>query len=95
MCRYSYRSGACAHRLVESLECVGEDNCEHSSLNVMTRRGGAEQPGSCGVDRWVGLYCEKHGRFFCPGKEGCATPEDYHRNLTSVSGPLGRRPSEE
>lgn len=95
MCRYSYRSGACANRLVDSLECIGEDNCQHSGTNVLTRKGIHAASGDCGFDRWLGLYCEKHGRFFCPGKEGCGTPEAYMRSLEVHRDSLGPRPGEE
>ena len=35
MCKYSYLSGACANRRVESLHCVGEDECEYSGMNIL------------------------------------------------------------
>lgn len=81
MCRYSYRGGECANRHIESLECIGEDNCQHAQANVLTKRGQTGLSGECGLERWLGLYCERHGRFFCPGKDGCASPEMYMKRF--------------
>jgi len=92
MCRYSYRSGACANRHVESLECLGEENCRHSEANVLTKRGYSGSAAECGLDKWMGLYCERHARFYCPGKDGCHTPELYMRHLTAHQESLARRP---
>ncbi len=82
MCRYSYLSGACANRHVDSLECVGADKCEFSALNVMTKVGTQRPVSECGHETWLGLYCEKYGRFFCVGRSNCSTPESYHRHLS-------------
>ncbi len=82
MCRYSYLSGACANKHVDSLDCVGADKCEFSALNVMTKPGRHEST-ECGHENWLGLYCEKYGRFFCPGQGNCSTPETYHRHLSA------------
>ena len=95
MCRYSYRSGACANRHVESLECLGEENCQHSQVNILFKKGSTGHSQDCGLDKWLGLYCEKHGRIFCSGKDGCETPELYMRHLTSHQESLSRRPQEE
>ena len=70
MCRYSYLSGACANKHVESLVCDGEEDCEHSEMNVLTKSR-PTGTGECGPERWLGLYCEKHRKFYCPGKEEC------------------------
>lgn len=95
MCRYSYRSGACANRHVDSLECVGEENCMHSEVNTLMRIGSSRPSTDCGLDKWLGLYCEKHGRFFCPGKEGCGTTDMYMKRIAEHQMSLGRRPQEE
>jgi hypothetical protein len=89
MCRYSYRSGACANKHVESLECIGEERCEHAQANVMVKRSAG--PEECGLDKWLGLYCEKYGRFFCAGKEGCGTHDVYMRHFTLHQESLARR----
>jgi hypothetical protein len=80
MCRYNYLSGACANRRVDSLECVGRDKCEFSGMNILTNRSSAPAA-ECGHEEWLGLYCEKYKRFFCPGREHCVTPESYQKNL--------------
>lgn len=82
MCRYSYLSGACANRHVDSLECIGVDKCEFSTLNVMTATSQLKGPSECGHEHWLGLYCEKYGRFFCAGQGNCTTEESYHRHLS-------------
>jgi hypothetical protein len=80
MCRYSYLSGACANKHIDSLDCIGLDKCEFSSMNIMTSRRPVSG-GECGHEKWLGLYCEKYMRFFCPGRGHCATPESYQKNL--------------
>jgi len=82
MCRYSYLSGACANRHVDSLECIGADKCAFSNLNVMTRPASVKDPTECRHENWLGLYCEKYGRFFCAGQGNCVTPESYHKHLS-------------
>jgi len=94
MCRYSYLSGACANRHVDSLECIGVDQCEFSALNVMTKAKSPEGFSDCKHESWLGLYCERYGRFFCAGKGNCTTPESYHEHL-SLFKEKSRRPSEE
>ncbi len=83
MCRYSYVSGACANRHVDSLECIGQDRCEFSGMNILvgTRSSGTSASKECGHEQWLGLYCEKYKRFFCPGREHCVTPESYRKHL--------------
>lgn len=95
MCRYSYRSGACANKHVESVECIGEDRCEHSQVNLMVKKVSTGAAGECGLDRWLGLYCERYGRFYCAGKERCGTHEVYMRHFTQHQESLARRLSEE
>lgn len=70
-CKYSYLSGACANRHVDSLQCVGEDKCEYVGLNVMTAKRTELRTEGSKHTNWLGLYCEKHGRFHCPGGEDC------------------------
>ncbi len=94
MCRYSYRSGACANRHVESLECIGEEKCEHSQMNVMTRKSPVGPAGECGSDKWLGLYCERYGRFYCAGRDRCETPELYMKHFTMHQESLIRRNQE-
>lgn len=77
MCKYSYPSGGCANGNIESLDCMGEDKCEFSGMNVLTRRSGDRAVKDCSGEKWLGLYCERYKRFYCPGKEHCATPESY------------------
>jgi len=80
MCRYSYLSGACANKNVDSLDCIGLDKCEFSGLNVLMTKPGVKRA-ECGHEEWLGLYCDKYRRFFCPGREHCVTPESYQKNL--------------
>jgi len=80
MCRYSYLSGACANKHIESLDCVGENECEFSEVNVLTKK--KELPSlESGADKWLGLYCEKHKRFLCPGKDNCQTLGSAQKSL--------------
>ena len=81
MCRYSYLSGACANRHIDSLQCVGEERCEFSGLNVLVLKKPVQNVEGCGHEEWLGLYCEKHRRFFCPGKEQCSAPETSMRQM--------------
>lgn len=80
-CRYSYLSGACANRHIDSLQCVGEEKCELSGLNVLVLKKPGQSVEGCGHEKWLGLYCEKHRRFFCPGKDQCASPDTSIRQL--------------
>ncbi len=79
MCKYSYVSGACANRRIDSLVCIGQEKCEFSGMNILMSRGKPES--ECGHEKWLGLYCEKYQRFFCPGREHCVTPESYQKHL--------------
>ncbi|HTY46519.1 MAG TPA: hypothetical protein VMB46_02515 [Methanomassiliicoccales archaeon] len=36
----------------------------------------------CSREQWFGLYCAKYQRFYCSGKENCATVESYLQHLT-------------
>ncbi|MBN1678571.1 MAG: hypothetical protein JW880_08540, partial [Candidatus Thermoplasmatota archaeon] len=61
-----YLSGACANKHVDSLQCIGEEKCEFSGLNVMTAKGtqhiaDPREPHA----KWLGLYCEEHRKFHC------------------------------
>jgi hypothetical protein len=80
-CRYSYLSGACANKLVDSLECIGHDKCEFSGMNILMKERHSRTAEDCGLEKWLGLYCEKYNRFFCPGREHCVTPESYQKSL--------------
>lgn len=79
MCRYSYLSGACANKHIGSLECIGQEKCEFSGLNILTSHKQSDV--ECGHEKWLGLYCEKYRRFFCPGREHCVTPDSYEKHL--------------
>jgi len=71
-CKYSYLSGACANKHVDSLQCVGESRCEFAGLNILTSAGRTEaRADGCGLTRWLGLYCETHRRFHFPGGKDC------------------------
>ncbi len=80
-CRYSYLSGACANKHVDSLECIGHEKCEFSGMNILMKQRHSRTAEDCGLEKWLGLYCEKYNRFFCPGKEHCVTPESYQKHL--------------
>lgn len=88
-CRYSYLSGACANKHVDSLQCVGEDKCEFAGLNVMTAKKAESRVDGSGFDRWLGLYCEKHRRFHAPGGEDCLGTSGH----TVTPSVLQKRPS--
>jgi len=80
-CRYSYLSGACANRHIDSLECMGQEKCEFSGMNILMKQRHSRTAEDCGLEKWLGLYCEKYKRFFCPGREQCVTPESYKKHL--------------
>jgi hypothetical protein len=84
MCRYSYLSGACANKHVESLVCEGEEDCEYSEMNILTRRRSAGT-GDCGPEKWLGLYCERHRKFYCPGRNECPS------HVSALKAPSGPR----
>ena len=81
LCRYSYLSGACANRQVDSLECIGPGKCEFSGMNILVLKKPGQVAEDCGHEKWLGLYCEKYKRFFCPGREHCVTPDSYQKHL--------------
>jgi len=65
-CKYSHLSGACANKHVNSLQCVGEDKCQFSGLNVITSKRSEPGADPRGLHaRWLGLYCEEHRKFHC------------------------------
>jgi hypothetical protein len=80
-CRYSYLSGACANKHVDSLDCIGHEKCEFSGMNILMKQRHSRTSDECGLEKWLGLYCEKYNRFFCPGREHCVTPESYRKQL--------------
>ena len=85
MCKYSYLSGACANRRVKSLQCVGEDECDFSAMNIMGPPSGQNDADNSGASRWLGLYCETHGTFLCrKGADCAATPARSARPATHV-----------
>lgn len=70
MCKYSYVSGACANRRVESLHCIGEEKCDYSDMNLLCPSGSE----SGAAKKWKALYCDSHRRFLCDGGEPCDDP---------------------
>ena len=72
MCRYSYSSGACANRHIDSVNCIGEDACKFSDSGNDSPIPGHDSHYDVGSDKWLSLYCEAHGRFLCEGGEDCA-----------------------
>ena len=74
MCNYSYLSGACANRRVNSLQCVGEDECEFSDMNILGHPLGKDDADNSGASKWLGLYCETHRTFLCNKGADCAEP---------------------
>jgi hypothetical protein len=83
MCKYSYLSGACANRRVDSLHCVGEDECEFSGMNILGSRAANGGAVDSGASRWLYLYCETHGRYLC-GKENDCEPLPPMRSRGTV-----------
>lgn len=74
MCKYSYLSGACANRRVNSLQCVGENECDFSGMNILGIPHGRDDAGDSEANRWLELYCETHGTFLCRKGVDCAAP---------------------
>jgi hypothetical protein len=72
LCKYRYKGDRCAHGLINSTACVGEDSCRHANV---TRRN--QYHDDCSKEHWYGLYCAKYQRFFCAGKDNCSSPEEY------------------
>ncbi len=76
LCKYRYKGDRCAHGLIDSTECVGEESCGHA--NIARRH---KYHDDCSKEHWCGLYCARYQRFFCAGKENCASAEDYFGSL--------------
>lgn len=74
MCKYSYLSGACANRHVESLQCLGEDECEFSDMNILGPLVSRDGSREGGANRWLTLYCETHGKYLCGRGDDCRAP---------------------
>jgi hypothetical protein len=72
MCRYSYISGACANKHVESTECIGEDACRFSNASYDSPVAGLGPQYDTETDKWLSLFCETHGRFLCDDSEDCS-----------------------
>lgn len=47
-----------------------------------SERHGFRHP-DCSKEQWFGLYCAKYQRFYCAGKDNCASAEEYMRHLSS------------
>ena len=71
MCRYSYISGACANRRIESLQCVGEEDCEFSDMNILLPPSDAKEGGDSLAQEWHRLYCDAHNRYLCDLRDDC------------------------
>jgi hypothetical protein len=84
LCRYRYNGSYCAHSSVKGRECQGEERCQ-----VQPHRIGSWSD-QCSHERSLGLYCTKYQRFYCAGKEGCATPEAYMDSLVRFKMEGGR-----
>lgn len=82
MCRYSYVSGACANRRVESIQCIGENECEFSGMNLLGASRDFKGDADPLAEEWHQLYCETHGRFLCKQKKDCAPPRSRRANVT-------------
>jgi len=74
MCRFSYVSGACANRRVDSIHCIGENECEFSGMNLLGASHNINDHDPL-AEEWHQLYCETHGRFLCKRKGDCAPPQ--------------------
>lgn len=74
MCRFSYVSGACANRWVESIHCIGEEDCEYSSMNILGASIRRNAEGYTLAQEWHQLFCEEHGRFLCDTGDECPQP---------------------
>ena len=81
MCRYSYISGACANKHVESTECIGEDACRFSNTSYESLASRNDSQYDIETDRWLSLFCETHGRFLCDDGEDCAPPHGRSGNV--------------
>jgi hypothetical protein len=76
LCKYNYRGDRCAHGMISSAACVGEEHCQH--VNVTHHRTYHD---NCSREQWFGLYCARYRRFFCAGLENCASAQDYFRTM--------------
>lgn len=72
MCKYFYREGRCSNSKVNGVLCGGRQTCGFFAKSM-----DQEEEQSCDYDAWYGLYCAKYKRFFCPGKDGCESFEEY------------------
>ena len=76
LCKYNYRGDRCAHGMISSTACVGEEFCQHA--NVSHHRTYHD---NCSQEHWFGLYCARYRRFFCAGLDNCASAQDYFRTM--------------
>ncbi|UCE91421.1 MAG: hypothetical protein JSV90_08455 [Methanobacteriota archaeon] len=72
MCRYSYVSGACANRHIDSTECIGEGVCRFSGTGCGPAAAAGDPQYDSEKDRWLTLFCGTHGRFLCEDGDDCA-----------------------
>ncbi|MDH3365805.1 MAG: hypothetical protein OEM29_07395 [Thermoplasmata archaeon] len=82
MCRYSYVSGACANRRVDSIHCIGESECEFSGMNLLGPSRDLDDGHDSLAEEWHQLFCETHGRFLCTRKKDCAAPMNVGRSVS-------------
>ncbi len=75
MCKYFYGEGHCSNSNVDGVLCGGRQVCDFFS------KSNDQEEQACDYDAWYGLYCAKYKRFFCPGKDGCGTFEEYARSF--------------
>lgn len=59
------------------------------------KKGSIGPSEECGLHKWLGLYCEKYGRFYCAGKDKCSTPERYLEHFAAHRESLFRGSEEE
>ena len=76
LCKYLYKGGRCAHGLIDSTECLGEDSCRHANVSRRHR-----YRDDCSKEHWYGLYCAKYQRFFCAGRDKCGSAEEYFSSM--------------
>lgn len=94
MCRYLYGDGKCAHPKNIAVKCIGEKNCQYREENLeddfMFEQESddgcqGEEDNMCPNTK-CGVYCQKFGRFYCPGEENCKTEDDYFEQLNMHGG---------
>ncbi|OPY31905.1 MAG: hypothetical protein A4E32_01510 [Methanomassiliicoccales archaeon PtaU1.Bin124] len=85
LCRYRYKGRYCAHSAVHGRECQGEERCR-----VQPHRIVSWNDQNCSHERSYGLYCTKYQKFYCAGKDSCATPEAYMDSLVKFRMEGGR-----